>query len=86
MEKFVLAWIVGGALIGALLGDRKGRAGFGAASGLILGPLGWIWVALGPDKRPPCPHCGKPISGGLMKCPSCGQDPRKAPTARNSKG
>ncbi len=78
MNKLILGWIVIGALVGAIFGERKGRAGFGALSGMILGPLAWIIVALGPDKRALCPACNKPIAGGIMKCPHCGADPRKA--------
>ncbi len=77
MEKLILAWIIVGILLGAVLGEKKGRAGFGALVGMILGPLGWLIVALGPDRRGTCPKCSKPISDGIMKCPHCGGDPRK---------
>lgn len=46
---FLLLWIILGALIGALVGGKKGRPGAGFAFGLLLGPLGWLVVYLGPD-------------------------------------
>ena len=44
-------WAILGALIGAAIGQRKGRGGAGFFFGLILGPIGWIIIAVGPDLR-----------------------------------
>jgi len=41
------------ALIGAMvIGKQTGRTGEGLMLGLLLGPLGWLWVYLGTDKSP----------------------------------
>jgi hypothetical protein len=38
-------------LIGAAIGSNKGRGGAGLFLGFLLGPLGWILVAVGPDNN-----------------------------------
>jgi hypothetical protein len=39
------------ALIGAMvIGKQKGLTDEALMLGLLLGPLGWLWVLLGPDK------------------------------------
>lgn len=43
---FVLA-----ALVGAAIGAAKGRAKAGFLFGLLIGPIGWIVIAVGPEKR-----------------------------------
>jgi hypothetical protein len=73
MEILIVAAIIG-ALVGALIGKYKGRSGEGALLGLILGPIGWLAVALGPDERPKCPHCGGDIVAGFEKCKHCGSE------------
>lgn len=45
-------WIFLGPLIGAAIGQTKGRAGAGFFFGLLLGPIGWLIVAVGPDYSP----------------------------------
>jgi hypothetical protein len=47
---FLLA--VFGGLIGAAIGNHKGRGVAGFFFGLFLGPLGWFIIAIGPDLRP----------------------------------
>lgn len=39
-------------LVGAAIGARKNRGGAGFFFGLLLGPLGWLIIAVGPDLRP----------------------------------
>src|SRR5208283_2837355 len=46
----VLYFIVFG-LIGVVVGQRKGRAFAGFVFGALLGPIGWLIVALGPDVK-----------------------------------
>lgn len=46
-------------IIGALIGERKGRAGAGAFFSLLLGPLGWLLIAAGPDLKSPGKSCEK---------------------------
>jgi predicted amidophosphoribosyltransferase len=44
----------------------------------VLGPIGWIVVALGKSKLPLCPECGKGNHTGAKSCRHCGVDLRKA--------
>ena len=53
----LVIWIVIGTLVGALIGQAKGRIGAGLFFGLLLGPIGWLITALGPNKKPKCPFC-----------------------------
>jgi hypothetical protein len=46
----LLLWVAFG-VIGYFLGEAKGRPGQGAVLGLLLGPIGWLCVLLGPDYR-----------------------------------
>jgi hypothetical protein len=50
MFYLLFAWPVM-ALIGLAIGALKGRAGFGLVMGLILGPLGWLIVAIMSDRE-----------------------------------
>lgn len=68
----LLGVMVFGAAIGALVGQRKGRVGAGVAFGALVGPLGWLLVALGPDRRPKCAECGGVVAAGARKCMHCG--------------
>jgi hypothetical protein len=81
--EFLLFWAVIGALVGALIGSSKGRSGEGAILGLILGPIGWLAVALGPDERPKCSHCGGDIVAGFAKCKHCGSEIATVPTRKS---
>jgi hypothetical protein len=74
MTGATIIWMIIGLLIGTLIGQIKGRTGAGAFFGLLLGPLGWIIIALGPNKKPKCPFCGGIIVEGAVKCKNCGSD------------
>lgn len=70
----LLSWALIGALVGTAVGQRKGRAGAGALFGLLLGPIGWLVVAVGPDLRAKCPDCGGTVPRGVRKCMHCGSE------------
>jgi len=38
-------------LIGAAIGQSKGRTGAGLVLGFLLGPIGWILIILGPNPK-----------------------------------
>ncbi len=69
-------WLVLGPLIGAALGQRKNRAGAGFFFGLLLGPIGWLIVAVGPDYTPGrvCSACKGKVPFDATKCMHCGSD------------
>jgi hypothetical protein len=73
-------------LVGALIGRWRGRTVQGLGLGLMFGPLGWIWVAALPSRKPPstkpwsvadlpmrpCPGCGGEIPVAAVRCRHCG--------------
>lgn len=77
MAEVLFFWIPGlsvSALIGYLLGDRKGRGAVGVLWGLLLGPLGWLIVAAGPDRRVKCRFCGGAlVDFKVSHCRHCGK-------------
>ncbi len=75
VPTLVILIVIFGA-IGALIGSGyRGRSMAGLFWGALLGPLGWILVALGPDHRSVrfgvCPHCAGKLSVGSSDCPHC---------------
>jgi len=75
--EFWISLIVGlifSALIGILIGNLRGRPGDGALYSLILGPIGWLIILVGPDYRPKCPECRGVIEEGARRCKNCGAD------------
>lgn len=82
-EAFVL--LLGalvGALVGRMIGARRGRERAGTWWGLLLGPLGWLIVAAGPDLRPKCPACRGPVEPDATRCRGCGEDLGEVDPAR----
>jgi len=79
LNNFVLVLLTSFALFGAvgmLIGQRKGRAGAGLFFGMLLGPIGWLVVALGPSRQDlmsvACPHCGGRLPIEQEQCEHCG--------------
>jgi hypothetical protein len=72
-------WVLGGLVVGGLIGDRKGRTAVGAVLGLLLGPMGWLIVALGPDYKhatetKKCPFCAEVVKREAVVCKHCGRE------------
>jgi hypothetical protein len=59
------------ALTGLLIGQQMGRPTAGFLWGLLAGPLGWLIVAVGPNRQPKCPYCGGVVVLGASKCKNC---------------
>ncbi len=70
--KFLLIMFLANGLIGALVGQKKNRIEAGLLFGFLLGPLGWLLVALGPNHGPKCPECGGDIVENARRCKNCG--------------
>lgn len=63
-------------LVGALIGRSRGRPIDGLGWGILLGPLGWLIVALLSDKRPKCPYCRGAVELSASRCRHCGGELR----------
>lgn len=70
---YLLLWIIIGALVGTVIGQQKDRAGAGLLFGLLLGPIGWLIIAAGPNLKPKCTECGGIVPEGVNRCMHCGQ-------------
>jgi hypothetical protein len=71
-------WLIYGAItlaVAIALGIWKGRIVAAIVWSAVLGPIGWIIVALGPNLRPitsaPCPHCGGVVPVHQRECKHC---------------
>jgi len=74
LDAYVIGWIVINALIGGAIGQTKNRLGAGILFGILLGPIGWLLVAAGPNLGKKCPDCGGVIEKGYRKCKHCGSE------------
>ena len=69
MEIIVLCLFMG--LIGAVIGQKKARVLEGFIAGLLLGPLGLIWI-IATKAKFKCPECEGIIEKNVKKCKHCG--------------
>jgi hypothetical protein len=80
--EFFLFWAIVGGLVGAVIGERKGRTGEGVVLGLLLGPIGWLVVGFGPNYKQAkeakeskkCPFCAELVKREATVCKHCGRD------------
>jgi hypothetical protein len=66
------------ALIGLYIGNSKGRPVAGAMWGLLVGPIGWLVMAIVKDERRKCPDCLGTVPIGARRCQHCGSELNKA--------
>ena len=78
----VLLYVLIFGLVGGLIGEHKGRPGAGFLFGVLLGLIGWLIIAVGPDIKAKqaalhakkCPACMGSVPDGARKCMHCGED------------
>ncbi|MDP3720325.1 MAG: zinc ribbon domain-containing protein [Acidobacteriota bacterium] len=71
-----LLWVVVFALVGAAIGQKRGRALAGFFLGGLIGPLGWLVLLLGPDysgQFRKCPYCAESVKTEAVICKHCGK-------------
>ena len=73
---YLLIYFILFGAVGMLIGQRKGRTLAGLIWSMVLGPIGWLLILLGPTvggpKRVDCPHCGGVLPASQVKCNHCG--------------
>ncbi len=62
---YIIGWLIFQTLVGAVIGKSRGRLGSGVFWSFLLGPIGWLIVALMSDLRPKCPECGGVVVPGV---------------------
>jgi hypothetical protein len=70
--EIVIIWIIF-ALIGVMIGQKKSKALEGFVAGLLLGPIGLIWI-IATKAKYRCPKCQGAVEKGVTKCRHCGSE------------
>jgi len=58
--------------VGAIIVRGKGKQTLRAGLGLLLGPIGWIIIALQSSNKPKCKDCKGEVVPGARKCENYG--------------
>jgi hypothetical protein len=71
----IVFWVVVvNPLIGFAIGERKGNVAAGIILGLLLGPIGWLIMAMSFSNLRKCPFCSEEIKPDAKVCRYCGRD------------
>src|SRR5437660_8238121 len=69
------------AVIGYLIGARRGIGTAGALMSAFLGPIGWLLAALLTGNLRKCPFCAESVKPDAVVCRYCGRElPPPIPT------
>jgi len=72
--EFVFIWLLMG-LIAAAISSNKGKGSVhGFIYGMLLGPIGILWVIISTGKIKKCPFCKEFIKRDAVVCPMCQRD------------
>lgn len=66
----VALFCIGCSVVGMIYGGGKDRLLEGLLAGLLLGPIGLIWLGCVPARKT-CAFCRKRIDGKAAVCPHC---------------
>ena len=72
--EFLFIWVPINLIVGAIVGKTKNRIGAGMFLAILLGPIGWLVVLIGPDYRRKCPFCAESVKPEAKICPHCRSD------------
>ena len=75
---WMTAFTVVSIVVGALIGRAKGRMTAGIIWAAVLGPIGWIIVALFRSKLQACPECAKTNQPDAIVCRQCGANLKRS--------
>lgn len=84
--SYVLSGLCVAALVGYFIGQTKNKPIRGAIIGFLLGPLGWLLIAVSPNEHPTCPHCMGNIVAGAKRCKNCGEAIPRCPECNKQLG
>jgi len=76
---FLVMWIVLFGALGAVIGEKKGIGGQGFAIGVLLGPLGVLFVLAASGNRVRCPACREMVDPAASVCPHCQRQISESP-------
>jgi hypothetical protein len=82
LDPLLWKWVAGitlvSAVVGAIIGHAKGRWLAGLLWGVVLGPIGWLVIALSKGHYVECPECSRHNVPAAKACRHCGVNLRAA--------
>lgn len=68
--EYLIGFTISG-LIGYLIGKPKGAGGFGFIVSVLLGPIGWLIIAIHGGNLKKCPNCAERVKPEATVCRFC---------------